>query len=343
MASASGRSPRDLDAELRADGPAFRFFQAVRLLALSMEQGETRAAVPPSVRFTTPLSLEFPASEIQQLKSVTGSEEETSERLEMMVSFLGLTGPSGVLPTAYTELLIERRHHYRDTTAHDFLDLFSHRALSLFYQAWRKHRFYLPFETGEPDRFARNLLDLVGVGLRNLQTRMEKHGQGLPDRFLIHYAGLLAQKPASAENIAALVRGYFNAPAEVEQYVGQWMLVPTAEQSQLGRGACTLGETAFLGERLWDRQTKIRVRIGPLRKAQFDGLLPGGKGMAALRELVQFCVGHTLVVDAQPLLHKEDIPPPRLEAQTLRLGYNIWLNDGPAARHADQIQYALLS
>lgn len=343
MASASGRSPRDLSAELRADGPAFRFFQAVRLLALSMEQGEARAAVPPGVRFTTPLSLEFPASEIQGMTPVAGEEDGEPERLEMTVGFLGMTGPSGVLPTAYTELLIERRHQYRDTTAHDFLDLFSHRALSLFYQAWRKHRFYLPFETGEQDRFARNLLDLVGVGLRSLQERMQKHGQGLPDRFLIHYAGLLAQKPASAENIAALVRGYFGAPAEVEQYVGQWMLVPTAEQSRLGRESCVLGETAFLGERMWDRQTKIRIRIGPLRKAQFDALLPGGSGMAALRELVQFCVGHTLAADAQPVLHQDDIPEPRLEAHTLRLGYNIWLNDGPAARHADQIQYTLLN
>lgn len=345
MASPSRRSARHLDEELRSDGPEFRFFQAVRLLALS--RGKRDSAVPDKLRFGTLLSLAFPASEIHSLQeeapAVEPGDASQAPSMKMRVGFMGLTGPSGVLPTAYTELLIERRNFHRDVAAHEFLDLFSHRAISLFYQAWRKHRFYLPFEAGEDDRFSRNLLDLVGVGLTNLRDRLNAKGCGVPDRFLIHYAGLLCQKPVSASNIAAIVRGYFNVEAELEQYIGQWVLIPREEQSQLGKTGCALGESAFLGERMWDRLTKVRVRLGPLTREQFDELLPGNQGEVALRELIQFCVGHTLACDAQLVLRKEDIPPPELHGNALRLGHNVWLNDAPAERDADDLQYALLA
>lgn len=347
MASQSRRSDRHLTEELRSHGPEFRFFQAVRLLALG-EGGGQRPVIPEELRFESLLTLAFPASEIHSLRAAPKAadaieEDGRSPQVRLSVGFMGMTGASGVLPTAYTELLLERRNQFRDTTAHDFLNLFSHRAISLFYQAWRKHRFYLPFESGDDDRFSRNLLDLVGVGLANLRDRLDQQGCGIPDRFLIHYAGLLSQKPASGANIAAIVRGYFNVDATLEQYVGQWMLVPEEEQSQLGKGACVLGESAFLGERLWDRLTKVRIRLGPLTREQFDQLLPGNRSQIALRELVQFCVGHTLACDAQLVLRKEDIPSPRLETGQLRLGHNVWLNNGPPAQDAADVQFALLA
>ena len=146
MASTDRRSTRDLIAEISEDGPRFRFFQAIRLLALSSgKKNGTRGAIPPALRFATPLTLSFQASEINnvqarlpllQAPSFEGShrDEEEVDRLALQVTvgFMGLTGPSGVLPTAYTELLMERKNFYRDTSAHGFLELFSHRAVSLF-------------------------------------------------------------------------------------------------------------------------------------------------------------------------------------------------------------------
>ena len=358
MASPGRRRPRSLTDELLAAGPGFRFFQAVRLLALS-EPGEgAKPAVPPGLRFASPLTLSFPASEIAAVErradpAVAGDGGEADEppaagdsaALQMTVGFLGMTGPAGVLPVPYTELLIERRHHFRDTAGHHFLDLFTHRATSLFYQAWRKHRFYLPFEAGESDGFSRHLLDLVGVGLRHLQQRLDASGCGIPDRFLIHYAGLLSQRPMSAANIAAVVRGYFGVAADLEQFVGQWMLLPTGEQTALAGSACRLGEDAVAGERQWDRQTKVRLRLGPLDRATFADLMPGRPGLAALRELVQFCVGFTLDCDVNLVLRREDVPEPILGSDgdvAPQLGYNLWLNSAAPAADAPDVHFALL-
>ena len=257
---------------------------------------------------------------------------------------MGLTGPSGVLPTPYTELFIDRRYQFRDRTGHAFLDQFTHRAVSLFYLAWRKHRFYLPYEAGNPDGFSRNLLDLVGVGLRHLQQRLAASGKGIPDRFLIHYAGLLTQKPIPAVNIAALVRGFFAVDARVESFVGQWMNLPPHEQSALDGRPCLLGQNTFVGERLWDRQNKIRLKLGPLKHAQFAEFLPGQPGLLALRELVQFCVGLTLDCDVTLILERNEIPAPVLGAAPTqpRLGYSMWLNSRAAQEDASDVSFALL-
>lgn len=344
MASPGRRRTRDLIAEVRDDGPRFRFFQAVRLLALAAE--DSGDPVPTHVRFGTPLSLGFPASEIVdvQERPHEGTKAPPAE-MRMTVGFMGMTGPSGALPTAYTELLIERRNHYRDTAAHRFLDLFSHRAISLFYQAWRKHRFYLPYEAGKGDRFSRNLLDLVGLGLTHLQERLQKQGSGIPDRFLIHYAGLLSQKPMSAANIAAVVRGYFGAKAHLQQYVGQWIAVPEDEQSSIGRNSCVLGESAFLGERMWDRQTKVRIELGPLSRQEFADFMPGGSGRAALRELMQFCLGHSLACDARLILKHDEVPPPILSGAAeapAALGYNLWLNSRSLEHDPQDTEFRLI-
>lgn len=366
MASPDRRSNRHLIDEIRQDGSRFRFFQAVRLMALSSRQGDDKNPIPATLRFGSQLSLAFQASEIaaltprqKSIKSATGtvvddSPQATStpsltqadETLDMTVGFMGMTGPSGVLPVPYTELFIDQRNHFRDDTGHQFLNLFTHRAVSLFYRAWQKHRFYLSYESGQTDGFSRNLLDLVGVGLQHLQQRLQSIDGGIPDRFLIHYSGLLAQKPVSAVNIAALVRGYFAVDAALESFVGQWMTLPNQEQSALDDRPCRLGHNAFVGERLWDRQTKVRLRLGPLDREKFEQFMPGQAGLVALRELIQFCVGYTLDCDVALTLKREDIPHPIVaETHTTkpRLGYNLWLNTRSPEHDVDDVRFSLLT
>ena len=263
----------------------------------------------------------------------------------MTIGFMGLTGPSGVLPTSYTELLIDRRNFYRDTAAHQFIDLFAHRAVSLFYEAWRKHRLYLAYEAGERDGFTRNVLDLVGVGLSPLQSRLQHEEGGIPDVFLTYFAGLLSQKPVSASNLAALIQGYFKVDAQVEQFVGQWVAVPLQEQTSLGKQSCILGDSAFTGERLWDRQNKICVKLGPLKQEEFMSFLPGQPGAIALTELVQFCIGQTLACDLELTLDKESVPPLRLgggQDAAPRLGHAAWLQTQGLSAHPSDARFSLL-
>ena len=56
----------------------------------------------------------------------------------MVINFMGLVGPSGVLPLYYTELIVERIRQ-KDRAMLNFLDIFHHRMTSLFYQAWENN------------------------------------------------------------------------------------------------------------------------------------------------------------------------------------------------------------
>ena len=344
MASPDRRSARDLIAEIGDQAPRFRFFQAVRLLALASKE----PSLPAGVRFSSPLSLGFPASEIvdAQRKRSAGTQgsgdDEAREILHVAVGFMGMIGPSAALPVTYTETLIERRNFHRDTAAHGFLDMFTHRSVSLFYQAWRKYRFHLAYEAGDRETFTRHVLDLVGAGLN--ATRADD-GR-LPRMLLGHFAGLLAQRPISATSMAALLRGYFRVDVSVEQFVGHWILVPQSEQTRLGSQHCTLDGAAAAGGRQWDRQNKIRLRMGPLDGERFADFLPGRPGAGALRALVEFCIGRTLACDVSLVLRKEYVPQAVLgqpSSAAIRLGYNAWLHGTVPSSHQDDACFTILT
>ncbi|MDR2014752.1 MAG: type VI secretion system baseplate subunit TssG [Azoarcus sp.] len=349
MVSPFKREPRDLTRELEQDAPRFGFFQAVRLLALAAKQsgGKRHSRLPSNLRFRTEASFAFPASELKRYQPIDPETPDAEHKNdEMTVAFMGLIGPSGTLPLSYTELVISRRKAYRDTGLHAFLDMFNHRAIALFYDAWRKYRYWLDAEDGERDGLTRDLLDFAGVGFKSLREKLGLGGSThLAENLFAFYAGLLAQKPISASAMSTVIQGYFGVPAEIEQFVGQWIEVPPEEQSRIGGDSCVPGQTLFAGKRIWDRQTKIQVRMGPMRRAQFDRLMPGEPGAKALETLVRFMVGHGLACDVKLILDKRDVPVPRLDpGQRLMPGRNFWLiKNHLLERDPDEMRFRLLS
>lgn len=260
MASSHRRIRSDLIERLDQEPYRFEFFQAVKLLtaATEVQTGASNAddlqrKLQKAVRFRPVNSLAFPASELQKLiRFPVGTEDEPSPPPDLLLNFMGLTGPQGVLPSHYTELLQERSLLHRDHTAAAFFDLFHHRILSLFYAAWDKYRFYLRFERGDRESFTRNLLDLVGMGSESLRKSLGTETGGMPEDVLVYYAGLLGQKPVSPSAMANVLQDYFGTPFRVAQFQGQWILVNNEDQSQFGQYGCELGDTAFLGNRMWD-------------------------------------------------------------------------------------------
>jgi type VI secretion system protein ImpH len=353
MASTLGRSDRDLKDEITQNASGFSFFQVNRLLALiTREEGRgCNGSLPDGLRFRTPASLGFPASEVlsyrrgkRDVPREGGAPDERAAQDELTVNFFGLTGPSGVLPRAYTELLLERQQLFGDSGAHAFFDLFSHRALSLFNQSWRKYQCWLSVEDGEPDGFIRHLLDVCGLGFQGLRDNFGREVAGRMDEALfIRYAGLLSQKPLSAQAIQTLVEESVGAPACLQQFAGQWMAVAPDEQSRLGCNSCELGASALAGARVWDRQGRVVLRVGPLRRAQFDRMLPGKPGALELKALLGFALGHAVACDVTLVLDRRDVPDARLQQdRPLLLGGNAWLESAPSGHDPDQMIYRLL-
>jgi len=326
---------------LRDEPTAFSFFQAVRLLS---RLRPTRAPVggwadPASeiARFSASTSLGFPPSEIQTLVLPDETRGDASGPARMMVNFLGLTGPQGVLPHVYTEQAAALARA-KDTALRDFLDLFNHRVLSLFYRAWKSHRSPVLQEEGADDRVHDHLLDLAGLGTEGMHGRLP-----VPDAALAFYAGLLARRVRPADGLARLVGDYFDVAAEVEEFVGEWRRVDE-------RGQCTMGDDGeagrlgfgVLGNAAWDPQARVRLRLGPLTRAQYDAFLPGGAAHEALRALARLYAADEVGVDAQLVLARGEVPPcvlgpPARDAPSPpRLGRGTWLAARPLQRDPDE-------
>jgi type VI secretion system protein ImpH len=353
----SPASLHGVEKQLFTEGYAFDFFQAVRLLERLDAEREPvgRDALPQheAVRFRTHVSLSFPPSQIFDLVR----QEVVAEPPLMTVTFLGLTGASGVLPRHYTELLLRLDRDVRGPERYllrDWLDLFNHRLISLFYRAWEKYRFYVPYERGEyarsePDTFTRALFSLVGLGMPPFRDRLrltrttefegfrkERTLGEVEDLVLLRYSGFLARRVHTAAGLEAMVRDYFTLPAQVGQFQGQWLHLDAQSQSRLGECGQSnrLGVDCVAGERVWDAPSKFRVRLGPLAYSEFEEFLPDRepvperKSFFLLLQLVRLYVGAELDFDVQLLLSAGDVPESRLadgEHLGSRLGWNTWL------------------
>ena len=341
---------------------AFDFFQAVRLLRGLAEDRTGSIPAAKAARFGAHLSLAFPASAIHDLQPAA----EPGGAPKMTVTFLGLTGPSAVLPRHYTELLFrfEREVKGEERRAlRDWFDLFNHRLTALFYAAWEKYRFILPFERGEanrseseePDGFTQALFSLIGHGTRGLRHRIRIDSPTpdaeprmlakLDDHGLLRFAGLLSQRHRSAWGLGVLLSGYFQLPITVKEFQGQWLILDPPSQSRLGEedGNCGLGVNVVAGDRVWDVQGKFRVRLGPLTYAQFMELLPDTspmperKAFFLMTQLIRLYAGPEFDFDIQLVLQSEHVPPCVLDDHDAgpRLEWNCWLLSEPYPHPAD--------
>lgn len=349
-----------IERQLFDEAPGFDFFQAVRLLRLLAHQrGQPAGLLGDVVRFRTNPSLEFPASAVYELTSP----ERDSGPATMVVNFLGLHGASGVLPRHYTELIGRLERERRDperTALRDILDRFGHRFIALFYEAWEKYRFWLAAERGtwtseEPDTFTLCLLSLIGLGSGGMRNRFQVRHRTAEGRLrvlaetcdlaLLRYAGLLAQRKRNVHGLERILCDFSGHRVRVLQFQGRWLALSDECRTRLGEGrnACALGESAVLGDRVWDVESKVRIRIGPLDYSQFLALLPDaspapkGKAVFLLGQLAQFYLGPNLDWDLQLLLKGGEVPPCQLtqDAPGPHLGWNTWLAPGPRGGDAE--------
>lgn len=321
-----------LEDALEREPYSFEFFQAVRLLQRLRPNapriGRWGNPDDEAVHFGSTPTTAFPASDIQAI------EKNGDGPPRMLVNFFGLTGPQGVLPLEYSELVAERVRQ-RDDSLREFLDLFNHRFLSLFFLAWeRTHALGGDPATGQ-DPLRDHLMDLAGVGTAGLTKQL-----GLPPASLPFYVGLLAIPTRPAVALEMLLEDYFGVPVDVEQFVGGWYAIDEASQCALGdesSASTTLGFGAVAGDEIWDLQARARLRLGPLTRAQFDTFLPTGRAYAELRALTKFFTGEQVDIELQLVLARDEVPPVTLGADSAGptpLGWCTWLRSRQFTRDA---------
>jgi type VI secretion system protein ImpH len=150
----------------------------------------------------------------------------------------------------------------------------------------------------------------------------------------LHYSGHFSHFPRSALALECLLADHLEMPVAVLQCQGQWLKLEPDDQAAMpsstepnGRNN-RLGINLVVGERVWDVQSKFRLRLGPLRWSQFRTLMPNGHALRPLCQITRFYAGPTFDFDIQPTLIPQDVPACQLTADPEKgpyLGWNTWM------------------
>lgn len=329
MATEIGQSTPPVKELVLADPYGFDFFQAVRLLKIVwketiVEKKDNRGAI----HFKSHLSLSFPSNTIASIEEVDDKDEYWYS--EMVITFMGMVGPQGVLPRHYTETLLSRKKKFDDTTAIEFFDIFTHHVVSLFYDAWEKYNFWVGYESNNQEPLSRYLLDMAGIGTYNLQNQLEVTPYGIKDETLAYYAGLISHYPHSVTSLEAILSDFFQCNIEITQLEGEWLNLDPSFQTSMGRNGqnCILGENIVIGQKVWNVQSQLKVNIGPIEKEKFDHFLPEQPLYEMLVAFIKFYLGNAINLKIQLKLSKDEVPDFILSPNAdkgVQLGWTSWI------------------
>jgi type VI secretion system protein ImpH len=304
--------------QLHAEPWRFSLFGALRLLEQAYPArprlGESRKASDDALRLGHAPNLSFAPSDV-----ATCELTDTGIRLEQY-SF-GLYGPNGPLPARLTEHAFERRRHADDETFVDFLNIFQHRLISLFYRAWANSDPVTSFDRPDSDRFAGYVGAMLGLAPASARAR-----DLVCDYAKLSRAGVFAQQTRSAQGLQAILTDYFDARVEIREFVGAWLPIPEESRCRLGgwHESAELGRNAFVGRASWQCQHKFEIVFGPCTLAQLNSFLPGEQALAELHALVRLYTSDEWTWQLRLLLLQEEIPRVRL-GKAGRLAWSTWL------------------
>lgn len=334
----------------------FEFFQAVRVLETWLRQNGVAQGdvLADYLRFQNRVSLAFPASEIEALAPVAAAALDSGaalqaalrgghlEHIRITPAFMGFLGSSGVLPLHYTQRVAAHEQEEKDSAPRAFFDMFSTHALGFFYQAWARHRPQCMVDADGGDGFLPLLLAIAGHGAQGAAGAGQPDESAISDEVLAFHAAQFGRRAVPACAIAGTLSAYFEVPFELQQLIGCWEDLPPADQARVDVANVGLASGVLLGARIYRRDTRARLRIGPLDRAQFERFLPGGASARALEQLLGMFCGAGITFEVRLVLERAAVRGTTLASDSqARLGLDAFVLETPPSDHREDIRYLL--
>ncbi|OTP75466.1 type VI secretion system baseplate subunit TssG [Caballeronia sordidicola] len=315
----SNLSP-ELINKLRAEPWKYGFLSLLRRLGADSRLppiGQAQRPQAEPFRLGQQPSLAFAPREIAEIDEIDG-------RLKVRLFGLGMLGPNGPLPIHVTEIARDRKENRRDGTLVDFLDIFHHRVLTLFYRAWSSSQAAAGLDRPDAERFSFYVASLFGQDVGEIKERT------LPAHSRISASAHLVREARNPDGLRATLAQFFGVPVAIEEHIWHWIEVDPAEHSQLGKpgSPSVLSVGAMLGEQVPDQQHKFRIVMGPLEIEEYLRFTPQGADLPLLVEWVRAFVGYEFVWELELRIKSQSATPATIGGPE-RLGWSGWLGRSP--------------
>lgn len=278
---ARGKFPHLIE-DLLQNPSAYSVFQALHLIennlgGVSGDDTDLQGAITlaPAAEVT------FPPGEIRHCRV----DERGRYRLEL--NFMGLFGVDSSLPTFFNDITTFDTQSGLELRG--FLELFNQRLYHLIYSAWKKMNLHGSGDA-RTSLYCRYLDALYG-------------GSDIcEDLGRFDYAGLLANRIKNGPSLVGMLQDFLDCPVSIRENIPCW--IKLEETVPLG-GRIVLGDTAMLGNRLMDVNSKILLKIGPLPADIAVSLLPGRPSSIELARLIREYLDPTIRYDIKMMVKPE--------------------------------------
>ncbi|TPL03029.1 MULTISPECIES: type VI secretion system baseplate subunit TssG [unclassified Mesorhizobium] len=339
MADDARQSLPDLARPAPNEGEAlsesFDFFELLRRLEQRRGLfGHSGTADREPARIGQHVRLSFSARDVVKFQNATDKAP-----ARVTVANLGLLGPEGPMPLHLTRWVLDRlsqrwftgadAEQTSDTTFVDFVNILQHRMIALYYRAWADAHPAVQVERSVGGRVRAMLEAMAGIGLPGTQDPEL-------DTVRRRQAGSLANQVDGAERLTLFLATAFKVPVQIKEFVAAWITIPAALQSRIGKAYATLGGGATIGPRVFSRQSRIELRVGPLSLDDFKSFLPGERRLGLFKKAVRDMIGEALDVDLRIVLARDAVPSPKMG--TIQLGRTSWLSRPAEKGDADDLR-----
>ncbi|MBN1980344.1 MAG: type VI secretion system baseplate subunit TssG [Chitinivibrionales bacterium] len=280
------------------------YFQAISLLAdyYRQQYNDTDPLNSGRIALRSDISFGFPGSDIAAIET-----PDNGESVLFHISFMGLLGVSSPLPHYFSEFCIFHEDQ-GGTALADFLSMFNQRIYVLFYKAWQKYA---------------SILRTFGSDITPIMEKMGLMGtisshSGPYWKQLLAYVGLFTGICRSAEGLRTILSDFFDSiPVSICQWVGHWSTITNLKK--MGKDS-VLGVNAMIGNQVYNRTSKFRIVLGPLKKTTFEQFLANSPNITILKTIVSQYLSIPLHFDIEVQLEPMALVPVILGAQTSQIG-----------------------
>ena len=322
METTLGQNFTRLAEDLKKNGTSYNVWQAVYLGEIITKHlhpdRQEYNLDQKGLRFRPHQDYSYPPTDLRSIKI-------EDNEISYVLNFLGLYGINSPLPRCYHDQVAMQQSIFgeNEVPLQNFLDIFNNRFYWLYYQSWKKYKYYFYFNEGSTNKVTERINAFIGRG-----PNFVKKESKISHFALLKFSGFLSNRVRNKSGLLIMLNYVFPfIKINIKQFIPKW--IKFSKIPRLGKSdnndSLRLGENTFIGESALDFMSRICIEIGPISFNQYLTFTPNSENAEKLKELLDVYLNDGLEYDVKISIKSDTITDIDWKDDRLKLGSSLWL------------------